>query len=191
MTSPEPYETTRALVWQRLDRPGAEYFELGEHAAGPHLRGSVVLVDDGAPLLVSYVVRCATDWTTREARVTLTRGGIEARVELRADGGRWWRDGTELQEVRGCVDIDLAFTPSTNTLPVRRLALAVGEARDVAAAWVRLPDLSVHRLVQRYTRLAERRYRYESAGGTFVAEVETDDLGLVTRYPPAWERASR
>jgi uncharacterized protein len=96
----------------------------------------------------------------------------------------------EIPAVAGCLDVDLAFTPATNILPLRRLHLAVGESREMTAAWVRFPDLSVEPLAQRYTRLDERRVRYESRDGSFTAELEVDDLGLVVSYPPLWARAA-
>lgn len=96
----------------------------------------------------------------------------------------------EVPAVAGCLDVDLAFTPATNILPLRRLGLAVGDSREMTAAWVRFPDLSVEPLAQRYTRLDERRVRYESRGGAFTAELEVDELGLVVRYPPLWERVA-
>ena len=179
----------RAVVWRRLDQPGAEYCELWEAADGWDLRGSVVLAHEGVPVFAQYIVTCDSRWSTRQAQVTLARGGVEQRVTLRADSDqRWWQDGEEVQELRGCVDVDQGFTPATNTLPIRRLELAVGESREVTAAWVRLPSLTVELLPQRYTRLAARRFRYESRGGQFTTELETDELGLVARYPPAWER---
>lgn len=96
----------------------------------------------------------------------------------------------EIPAVAGCLDVDLAFTPATNILPLRRLRLAVGESREMTAAWVRFPELSVEPLAQRYTRLDERRVRYASRGGAFTAELEVDELGLVVRYPPLWERVA-
>jgi uncharacterized protein len=96
----------------------------------------------------------------------------------------------EVPAVAGCLDLDLAFTPATNILPLRRLGLAVGDSREMTAAWVRFPDLSVEPLAQRYTRLDERRVRYESRGGAFTAELEVDELDLVVRYPPLWERVA-
>jgi len=96
----------------------------------------------------------------------------------------------EIPAVAGCLDVDLAFTPATNLLPLRRLGLAIGESREMTAAWVRFPDLSIEPLAQRYTRLDERRVRYESRGGAFTAELEVDELGLVVSYPPLWERVA-
>jgi hypothetical protein len=96
-----------------------------------------------------------------------------------------------LPELDGCEDADLNITPSTNTLPIRRLALAVDESHEVTAAWIRFPQCEITPLTQRYTRTGERRYRYESRGGAFSAELEVDEHGLVLDYPPAWERVRR
>ena len=181
----------RALVWLRMDSPGTEYFELRELSDGWELAGSVVLADAGVPYAADYTLRCDGQWATREARILLRRGGMEQALSLRVDAQRrWWRGDEEVPQLRGCTDIDLAFTPSTNTLPIRRLALEVGKGSDVTAAWVRMPDLSLVTLPQRYTRLTPSRYRYESNGGSFVAEVDTDELGLVMAYPPGWERVA-
>jgi hypothetical protein len=56
----------------------------------------------------------------------------------------------------------------------------------VRAAWVRFPNLNVEPLDQTYTRLGERTYRYQS--GTFEADLEVDDEGLVLDYPGIWRR---
>lgn len=181
----------RELLWRRLDVAGIEYFRLWESAAGPRLTGTVIVSHLGSPWRLKYAVACAPDWTSRGVHVALTRGAETRHVKLTAgDGQRWRRSAEEVPEVAGCPDVDLAFTPSTNILPLRRLGLAVGESRDVTAAWVRFPELTVEPLAQRYTRLDERRVLYESRGGSFAAELEVDELGLVVRYPPLWERVA-
>ena len=77
--------------------------------------------------------------------------------------------------------------PSTNTLPIRRLRLAVGASKTIQAAWLRFPDLEVVKAAQTYTRLDELTYRY--ASGTFQADLAVDDEGLVTAYGP-WRRTA-
>jgi uncharacterized protein len=101
--------------------------------------------------------------------------------------GHWRRSGRELREIQGCEDIDLAVTPATNTLAVRRLNLQVGSGESVIAAWVKFPELTVQPLSQRNTGIAKDTYRYESNTG-FSAEIVVDDLGLVNAYPNGWER---
>jgi len=206
----------RALLWRRLDIAGLEYFRLWESGAGPRLTGTVILADAGIPMRLKYAVACAPDWTSRGVHIALTRGAVTRHLKLTAgEGQRWFRSAeeaprrgisphrevaleaansgaaaVEIPTVAGCLDVDLAFTPATNFLPLRRLSLAVGESREMTAAWVRFPDLSIEPLAQRYTRLDERRVRYESRGGAFTAELEVDELGLVVRYPPLWERVA-
>lgn len=60
----------------------------------------------------------------------------------------------------------------------------------MTAVWVRFPELTIEPLPQRYTWLDERRYRYESAGGAFVAAIEVDELGLATEYEGGWRRVA-
>lgn len=179
----------RTVFWRRLDRPGAECFTLFSTDSGWRLRGTVLLQLEERPHRIEYTIDCARDWETRTVEVAVEAGGDSRRLEIAADPERRWRPpDRELEAVRGCVDVDLSFSPSTNTLPIRRLDLPVGGSRDVAAAWVLLPDLDVRPLPQRYSRLSENRYRYESRGGSFVAELEVDDLGLAKDYPGIWKR---
>ena len=182
-------ELERALVWRRLDGPGAEYFALTSTEAGWQLEGAVVRADANRPLRVQYRIECDASWHTRRVHVEMQTGTTRRHLELAAgDERRWWQGDRERVELRGCLDIDLGVTPSTNTLPIRRLQLPIGAYADVTAAWIRFPELTVEPLSQRYTRLEERRYRYASRGGSFVAELAVDEMGLVVRYGDWWVR---
>jgi hypothetical protein len=88
----------------------------------------------------------------------------------------------------GCVDLDLSFSPATNLLPVRRLALPVGQAAPVRAAWLRFPECRLEPLEQRYHRMDAERYRYESGAGTeiFRAELRVTSVGFVAEYAGRW-----
>ena len=87
--------------------------------------------------------------------------------------------------LKGCIDVDLGCSPATNTLPVRRLRLAIGGSTTIKAAWVRFPELTVEKSAQTYARLDEFTYRYSS--DTYEAELVVDDEGVVAQYGP-WER---
>ena len=95
--------------------------------------------------------------------------------------------GDERSDLRDCVDVDLGVTPATNTLPIRRLNLPIGRSQDVTAAWIKFPDLTLKPLRQRYTRLSENNYRYESDTG-FSTNLVVDELGLAIDYVGGWER---
>jgi len=181
---------TAAVLWQRVDAPGTEHFRLEDGAEGARLTGTVLLAEDGAPMHVEYEIECGPGFATRVARVTILAPEPRT-LELRVDDEcRWWLDGREIESVAGCRDVDLSVTPSTNTLPIRRLALPVGGTAEVTAAWIRFPEMTVEPLRQRYTRIAERVYRYDSPAHSFTAELRVDEHGIVIDYPPAWRRAA-
>jgi hypothetical protein len=180
---------THTILWRRLDLPGHEAAILERRAQrGWELRGTAVFAYEGRPCRLDYVVVCDADWRTDSARV---RGTIDAReVELQAtvDAQRRWRlNGIECAAVSGCADIDLGFSPATNLLPIRRLAMAVGREADVHAAWLSFPELAFERLEQTYRRESETTYRYEADGGRFVRTLEVDPRsGFLLDYPGLW-----
>lgn len=179
--------TSRTILWRRLDTTGLELFRLRQPASGWELGGTVIVVNDGARCGFVYDVRCDESWRAREARVSGHIGDQTVDVLVETDGqGRWWRNGEEQPGVAGCIDVDIAFTPATNTIPIRRLRLPVGASAPVSAAWLRFPDLSLALLQQSYRREGEHTYRYESGGGSFVAMLEVDDDGLVRQYGEYW-----
>ena len=193
-------EPIRTVLWRGLFRPGREWCALARAEDGWRLAGTALMVVEDEPAIARYDITLGEDWATREVQVAVRIGATgERRLRIRADASRRWtidRDPAlgvdaptaDSEAFRGLVDIDLGFTSATNTLPIRRLASAIDDAVDVTAVWVSFPELTIEPLPQRYLRLGERRYRYESAGGAFVAEIEVDDLGLVVSYEGGWER---
>jgi uncharacterized protein len=181
----------RAIVWRSLLLHGTDYCALWHTAEGWLLKGTVLgVLEDRRPILATYEVHCDEAWHTHRVEVQRTIGSDVKSLTLAVEThGVWRSSGEELWDIHGCEDVDLALTPATNTLPIRCLNLAVGRTESVVTAWVKLPDLAVQALPQRYTRLNKNTYRYESNTG-FSAEIGVDDLGLVTTYPDGWERVA-
>ncbi len=197
----ESNSPVRTVLWQRIESPGSDWCVLERKSDGWRLQGIVLAEVDSVPVVVHYAVALAPDWSTRAVEIAMRSGDTIKPWELKLTVApdRRWQIERELAldpsmpqddplALHGLMDVDLGITPATNTLPIRRLEPAIGEAVAVTAAWVRFPELTIEPLPQTYTRLAERRYRYESAGGAFVAEIEVDDLGLVTAYEGGWRR---
>jgi len=180
----------RAVAWKNLLINGTEYCALWRTTEGWLLKGTVIgVLKDQRPMLANYEIYCDVNWLTHRTLVERTIGKDTKTLSLTVESRGLWRSPAqgELPELDGCIDVDLAVTPATNTLPLRRLDLHVGKSESVVAAWVKFPELTVQRLSQRYTRLAKNTYRYESQTG-FSAEIAVDELGLVTAYPGGWER---
>jgi hypothetical protein len=157
--------------------------------------GAEVLVGKET-LSCTFSVLVGPDWVTRSVEVLSVAGAGETSRLLAAADGHWTVDGTYRPDLDGCVDVDIAATPLTNTFQIRRLAhLDVGEAVTTAVAWVDVPALGVTRVDQRYERLADRDglacWRYsDPAHGAFVLTVDEDGLvvdyeGFARRIPTA------
>jgi hypothetical protein len=181
------------IHWRRLDHPARETAVLEQTADGWVFRGVVAGVTDGRAYQLRYAVECAPDWITRATAVDGDVSGAKVRIALARDSrtGEWTRDGVPQPQVDGCLDVDLGFSPSTNTLPIRRLGLRPGGAAHVRAAWLRFPGFALVPLEQEYRCENERRYVYESAGGRFHAVLDVDDAGLVRRYGDYWMAEAR
>jgi hypothetical protein len=96
-----------------------------------------------------------------------------------------------MAELEGCIDIDICPTPFTNSFPIRRQPIAVGERREFRMAWIYAPDLTVHPQPQAYTRQADRLYLFENLDGTgFKALLRVDDDGVVVDYPEFFRRVA-
>lgn len=185
----EDTKLVRAGCWQWLRGTGLERFELRSCSGGWILRGSIVAVEADGPVEARYRVACDDAWRTRRAEVTV-RGELgERRILVAGADGCWTVDGRDAQALSGCLDVDLEWSPSTNTLPLRRLPLGpANPAASVDAAWIRFPALTVERLHQEYTHVAPGRVRYALASGSFSAELSVDDEGLVIDYGDLWRR---
>jgi uncharacterized protein len=178
----------RSVMWKPVDAPGLEVLELYERAEKNRwrLEGNVLMPFDGTPAQVIYIISCDEAWQTRDVWITIHRHP-GTHLSLRRKK-RWFVNNQVRADLKDCVDVDLGITPATNTLPIRRLNLEIGESREVTAAWVRFPSLDVQPLVQTYMRLSEFEYRYESPN--FETRMLVDDLGLVIEYEQGWTRVS-
>jgi uncharacterized protein len=179
--------TTRRVAWRRTDEVLAdEHCTLAVRAGGLSLIGTVLGSEDGVPIRVEYRVLADGAGLTSAVHVRDLRGFDQRTLMVeRSTKGAWTVNGAAASALKGCTDIDLGFSPSTNTLPVRRLRLGVGATATIKAAWVRFPALDVVKAAQTYTRLDEYTYRYSS--GDFTAELTVDDDSLVASYAE-WQR---
>jgi hypothetical protein len=186
-----PRDLPGALMrWRRLDVPGREDARFDARPGGWRVQGRVEVQEAGIPARLRYEIECDEQWRTRSVAIAGEAGERRVTLSLHADGeGSWSMDGRAVPILEGAVDIDLGFTPSTNTLPIRRLNLAVGDSAPVTTAWLRFPELRLEPLDQTYTRVADRIYRYEAIvdGERFTARLHTDGVGIVTHYEGLWE----
>jgi len=176
-------------LWRWLQGTGLERFELARAADDWIFRGTILTLAADAAAEAKYEIVCDRAFRTRQANVSVHDARGERTLQIATENGRWYENGRENKTVVGALDIDLGWSPSTNTLPIRRLKLQIGQTSgEFMAAWVRFPDLTLQPLPQEYVRLADRQYRYSSRSGAFVANLLVDDDDLVLDYENFWQR---
>lgn len=180
-----------AILWRRLDTPGHDACYLDRNDIGWTLDGTAVFLQDGVPAQLAYHVDCDLEWHTRQGHV---HGSLGVRTVdfavVRTTAGAWTLNGAVLPGLESCVDLDLGFTPATNLLPVRRLALAEGQAAVAPAAWLDVLDGTLQLLPQRYERRSQLTYWYEASSIPFEALLDVAPIGFIRRYPGLWEAES-
>jgi len=188
-----PVLANRTICWtptwnKEREGVGLEHLLLTGCAAD-----SVVLAFDGerGPFRLAYRLTWDESWRLRDAALAVATEHSTRSLSIQTDGQGHWRhgDGRAIDELDGCLDIDIWPTPFTNSFPIRREPMAVGERRQFRMAWVSAPDLTIHPQPQAYTRLAERLYLFENLDGSgFRAELPVDEDGIVLDYPDLFRR---
>jgi hypothetical protein len=169
-------------------RDGFEVVFVQRRAGGCELVGATTAVEDGGAWAVRYEIVVDDAWLTRAAHVRSRSASGDHEVRLEADGSGHWRiGGSAAPELDGCLDVDLEASSCTNTLPVHRLGLAVGEGADAPAAYVRAVDVDIERLEQRYVRIeddgARGQFDYTAPAFEYRGLLVYDGSGLVLDYP--------
>ena len=173
----------RLPIWEGVDEWRVEAARVELHADGIIATGTQI----GAGYLLDYELDASAGWVTRRLRVRITAPDAERAVLLEHDGdGGWLHDGEAAPALAAALDCDLGLSPLTNLMPVRRHGLheRAGGA-EIVAAWVSVPDLSVHAARQRYDHVRPGAVRFTDLGlhEGFTADLELDVDGLVLLYP--------
>ncbi len=178
----------RTILWHH-EEGGHERAVLAPDPKGLHLGGTALYAHEGRPVEVRYSILTDPEWRTLVVGLHVQTADATRRLALHGDGAGSWTAGGEPQpHLDGALDADLTFSPASNTLPIRRLGLAVGQSAEIRVVVVDPHREGLELVTQTYERLAESRYRYSS--GDFSAELDVDGDGLVTRYPGGWEAAA-
>ncbi|HEX6870376.1 MAG TPA: putative glycolipid-binding domain-containing protein [Micromonosporaceae bacterium] len=200
----------KALMWRRLDAAGAEQVLFSDRT-GLHARGTI-LSSVPVPFTCRYELFTDESWATTKLEATVEGAGFVRTARLERAAGRWRVTASEQGDLDASLraagratagmpgtddpsrladasDVDLGYSPLTNTLPIRRLRLREadpGRRHEITVAWLLPPGLQVIESTQTYTVLDRGRVRYTS--GSFSADLTVDDDGFIRHYPGLADR---
>ncbi|MCX2524029.1 putative glycolipid-binding domain-containing protein [Larsenimonas rhizosphaerae] len=171
--------------WRNLETNGLEEASLRESATGVHI-DSHVIDSPVSGVILQYQLSLDPHWRLREATVQVRAG---ERLVLKTDGAGYWQvNDRACPALEGCTDVDIAATPLTNTLPIRRLGLAHGDSATIDVVMVAVPSLQVTCVRQHYLRHDASHYRYSGLDTGTSSELRVDEHGLVQCYPGVFTR---
>lgn len=175
------------IEWVSQAFLGRERCILEYDSSGYSLSGDAELSINDQPIRLQYRVLCDREWRTKAAHVAGGVGHTAVDISIRVEAGQIWLvGGQEQPHMWSCIDIDLGFTPATNTIPIRRLELAPGEEAEIKTVWLKLPEIELVPLRQTYKRISLEEYLYHSENAGSSALLKVNALGLVTEYPGLW-----
>jgi len=176
------------MLWRRLDTGGHDACRLVQGDDSWRLEGAATFRNQDVPACLAYAVECDCGWRLREGFVHGWVGAstLDFRI-MRTPHGIWTLNGRIVPHLDGCIDLDFGFTPATNLIHIRRVALPVGQAVDVPVAWLDISAGTLNTLHQRYDRRAVEEYWYEAAEFDYFAQLKVNAVGFVVEYPGLWE----
>jgi len=186
------------LLWTGVEEWLAESATVDLTGGGLSATGTQ-LGAEPAPYRVDYRLE-APEFVTRELELTAAAEGWRRRLLLRHDGsGTWHAEVDDEGEVPGgawdgslpdlseALDIDIEYSPLTNTMPILRHGFQREGSGDFLMAFVTMPSLRVEAPPQRYehVRATGNGYvvKFISLDGDFTADLELDAEGLLVFYP--------
>jgi uncharacterized protein len=177
----------RFVTWQRTDVRGLGTARL-DRGRGWELDAHEI-VKARTPYAIYYGIELTDDWRTVYVSLGVTRraASLGMSIEVDVDTAAWWVNGRRRRALDGCIDVDVAATPATNTIAIRRLGLRVGQEAIIKVAWVDVPSLRVTPEEQGYRRIGRETYEFWPVGGrTYRLTVDAD--ALVVDYEDFAER---
>lgn len=140
---------------------------------------------------VEYHIETNQNWETVFFEINCRHQNQIQHIKFAGDGkGNWTSDGKQVNEFKGCIDVDIPLTPFTNTLPINRLKFKHNEERQIQVIYVDLLEREIKPVQQKYIRLSNTKYHYENVPNDFEADIQVDELGLVVDYPQLFVRTA-
>lgn len=178
----------KKVFWENLEAFGSEHLDLEYNSNNILAKGTVLFTNKQKAYQVFYEVHLDKAWNTRQVKIYVDD---EKQKFLSSDGcGHWFINNTHIKELDGAIDVDIAITPFSNSLPINRFDWIKGEMRKFNMVYIDIPSLELKNLVQHYTFLdvhnGYRLFKYECL--EYKTTIKVDQLGIVVEYPDVFIR---
>ncbi len=176
-----------SILWTCLDKNGQDACRISKVPDGWSIEGSALFCHQNDVASLYYRLACDDSWCSTMALVKGWFGAKNIELSIIQEGcKRWFINGHHDASLDGLMDIDLGFTPASNTNALRRLNLKASEAATSVALWLDTEDWKVKKLYQEYACIVPHTYDYASPLHDYRAILKTTDFGIISEYPGLW-----
>lgn len=178
----------KIIVWKNSTINTTEFVSI-EKEEMTTVKGYITGEGFGKPWLVRYTLTLNPRWEAQTVFIEVMSEQNYTIELYKNDLQQWLNEkGEHLEAFDGCVDVDISFTPFTNSLPINRLQLTKGEGQNISVVWVDIKNGDVKRVKQRYLNKGSKIYKYENEHSGYISELIVDDEGYVIDYPGIWQK---
>lgn len=177
------------IIWKGIFYNSLENCIVSFTVEGLRAKSVIVGYTDESSFLIEYEVKTNHLFETQCATINYRYKSTQRIIRLTRHNSNEWIINGELDEsLRGSKDIDISLTPFSNTLPVKRLSFDKIAEYKIKVIYIDIFGDKVRPVYQKYIKLSSNLYRFENVPKDFEAEIEFDELGLVTYYPQLFDR---
>ncbi|WP_410881340.1 putative glycolipid-binding domain-containing protein [Myroides sp. DW712] len=180
----------KKVTWLGVDAISVEHFSIIEKEGSFHCKGELVGNKNNRIYGVEYQLVVTSNWETRFFDIRCQEGHRFFQLSGHKLSEQWMIDEQEHPHLKDCLDIDITVTPFTNTLPINRLKLEIGETKTIQVLYINPLEGNFTLVHQEYTKLTPDTYQYKNSWSDFEATIQVDEQGLVRDYPGLFKRLS-
>ena len=179
------------LLWTGREYHSLENCLVTKTDSGFVIASTIVGYYEGRIYKVEYQIKTNLRWETLLVEINSRHSDQAQNIRMEGDGkGKWMREGKEVAQYTGCIDIDIPLTPFTNTLPINRLRLEENQTAEIKVLYLDLLSQQIIPVKQKYVRLPGAKYHYENIPNDFEADIAVDESGFVADYPSLFVRTA-
>lgn len=171
------------IFWESGEYHSTEKCHWTSTESGSEIRSAVDVRQNGILYRVEYHIKTNTNGETLFFHVANRHDHLIEHFIFNSDGkGNWESNHRDIHDFQGCIDVDMPITPSTNSLPIRRLNLPVGGEEQIQVLYVDILNNKLIPVQQKYTRLSEHEYKYQNVPNDYETIIRVDESGFVVDY---------
>jgi uncharacterized protein len=172
------------ILWKGLQNNSLEFCSISYNTNVIKVESTVISSFETGFCSPQYLLIINKDWSIQSFEIDCRFAGDKNNWVVKGiRNDHWIINNKPIPAFNECIDIDISLTPFTNTLPINRLHLLNGRAAIINVLYIDIEKRTITAKEQRYTKLENNKYKFETLPKDFEAVINVNSAGIVTNYP--------